>query len=387
MMDIVFFLKVQITILAGYLLYHAVFRSGVSLMARRIYLLALPVFAVLISSIEQPAAAIQGVLPLMEISTAQTTILQPISYAAEWPWYVLAYVSIACILAFIIILQLFMVIWRLRRTHAVRFQDHTLIEHDSVAAPFSFFRFVCLPVITDADTRAIILQHERTHVRQWHSADVLYLLIVRAVCWMNPAAWLMLREMRLVHECLADATAARGNTGHYAELLVARHFQTDLTVLHNAFYQPSQIQQRLMALQTTAPVRTWLRVCMLLPVMAIMGLINVNAQSVTNETTLDKVEKMPEYPGGNDALMQYLVSSMQYPAEASKNSIQGVVYVEFTVKKNGKVSNVNVKKSVHPDLDAEAVRVISNMPDWTPGEVDGKKADFDMMLPIRFALN
>ena len=98
------------------------------------------------------------------------------------------------------------------------------------------------------------------------------------------------------------------------------------------------------------------------------------------------VEEMPEFPGGNEALMKFIMENIRYPAEAGKVNAQGNVIVNFVVKSSGKVENAKVVKSVHPALDNEALRVIGLMPDWKPGTQRGKAVDVSYTLPIQFTL-
>ena len=99
------------------------------------------------------------------------------------------------------------------------------------------------------------------------------------------------------------------------------------------------------------------------------------------------VERTPEFPGGMGELMKYLQRNVRYPAAAQQAGIQGKVEVEFTVKKDGSVSDVKVIRSVNPELDAEAVRVISAMPKWKPGEQRGTPVDARFEMPIVFRLS
>ncbi|WP_343632124.1 TonB family protein [Fluviicola sp.] len=99
-----------------------------------------------------------------------------------------------------------------------------------------------------------------------------------------------------------------------------------------------------------------------------------------------EVDKQPEYPGGMEAMTKYLVANIRYPEEAVKSKTTGKVYVSFVVTKDGKVTKTTVKRSVSKEIDAEAIRVISSMPNWIPGEKDGKKVDAEMVLPVSFAL-
>jgi TonB family protein len=98
------------------------------------------------------------------------------------------------------------------------------------------------------------------------------------------------------------------------------------------------------------------------------------------------VEEMPQFPGGMDALVQWIAQQMKYPEKAKKDGIQGVVYVGYVVNKAGKVESVEVEGSVNPLLDAEAVRVVSEMPAWTPGTQRGKAVDVKFVIPIKFSL-
>ena len=99
-----------------------------------------------------------------------------------------------------------------------------------------------------------------------------------------------------------------------------------------------------------------------------------------------KVEKMPEFPGGQEAMTKFIIENVKYPEAAQKKGIQGKVLVTFTVTKTGKITNISISQKVNDLLDAEAVRVISIMPDWIPGEDKGAPVDVQMTLPISFKL-
>jgi TonB family protein len=122
------------------------------------------------------------------------------------------------------------------------------------------------------------------------------------------------------------------------------------------------------------------------------SVVNIEKVDITPPTQLppsvkDKVilvEEMPMYPGGDKAMLSWISGSVKYPEEAVKGNIKGLVYVSFIVSSSGKVKNVKVNKSVHPLLDAEAIRVISNMPDWKPGSQNGKFVGVEYMVPVDF---
>lgn len=101
----------------------------------------------------------------------------------------------------------------------------------------------------------------------------------------------------------------------------------------------------------------------------------------------DVVEEQPRYPGGTNALMAYLRDNIKYPAEAAKAGIQGMVIVQFVVGKDGAVRDIKPVKSVSPELDAEAVRVVAAMPKWVPGYQRGEAVNVRYTLPVNFRMD
>lgn len=112
----------------------------------------------------------------------------------------------------------------------------------------------------------------------------------------------------------------------------------------------------------------------------------VEEEKVDENQIFEVVEVQPEFPGGMDALMQYLTKNIRYPSRAQENNIQGRAVLKFVVSKDGSVSNVSVVKSLDPDCDKEAVRVISNMPRWKPGKQSGKPVNCYFTCPVLFRL-
>ena len=100
----------------------------------------------------------------------------------------------------------------------------------------------------------------------------------------------------------------------------------------------------------------------------------------------DVVEEQPSFPGGQGALMQWLRDNIKYPVIAAENGIEGRVIVQFVVSKTGSISDVKVVRGVDPSLDREAVRVVSQMPKWTPGRQNGTTVNVRYTLPVTFRL-
>ncbi|WP_347840967.1 M56 family metallopeptidase [uncultured Draconibacterium sp.] len=98
------------------------------------------------------------------------------------------------------------------------------------------------------------------------------------------------------------------------------------------------------------------------------------------------VEEMPEFPGGDLALRKYIANSIEYPAEAVENGIQGKVYVSFVVTKDGGIANTKIARGVNPLLDYEAMRVVNGLPKWKPGYQRQKPVNVSYTVPINFVL-
>ena len=100
----------------------------------------------------------------------------------------------------------------------------------------------------------------------------------------------------------------------------------------------------------------------------------------------DVVEQMPQFPGGPNALFEYLSKNIKYPVVAEENGIQGRVIVTFVVERDGSITDVKVAKSVDPSLDKEAMRVVKSMPNWIPGKQNGSAVRVKYTVPVTFRL-
>jgi protein TonB len=98
------------------------------------------------------------------------------------------------------------------------------------------------------------------------------------------------------------------------------------------------------------------------------------------------VEQMPEFPGGESAMARFLHDNIKYPSIAAENGVQGKVYVNFIVDRQGAISNVKVVRGVDPAVDREAIRVVKSMPKWIPGRQNGEAVRVSFTVPINFVL-
>ena len=130
----------------------------------------------------------------------------------------------------------------------------------------------------------------------------------------------------------------------------------------------------------------------LVMLLTFMGSISFAQEVEVKEEPLEKdvytiVENMPEFPGGQDSMFYFLAKNIIYPKEAKEKGIEGKVYVNFTVNKDGSIGDVKVIRGVHPLLDNEAVRVVKSFPKWKPGIQRGELVRVSYNLPITFKMS
>ena len=134
----------------------------------------------------------------------------------------------------------------------------------------------------------------------------------------------------------------------------------------------------------------WWRLLATLSVLVLLFVANTNAtaqnKKAANDKVLEKAEVMPEYPGGEQAMMQFVADNVKYPQDAIDKEISGRVLVSFVVEKDGSIGDVKVVKGIGGGCDEEAVRVVNAMPKWKPGMDKGNPVRVSYIMPFTFKL-
>lgn len=284
------------------------------------------------------------------------------------------------------------------------------------SGPFSFFGWIFMnPAAVKEDEISEILTHEMAHVKQHHSVDVLLAEMVSICCWMNPFAWLLKREVRLNLEFLADRKVMEAGfaTKSYQYHLLGLAYNHKYGLSNN--FNFSHLKQRIIMMNkkksnAAGHIKYALFV---LPAFALLVAGNISCsqdasqtedakeevvapvspdakEAPADSTAKDEVfmvaEQMPEFPGGMKEMLKFLQENVKYPENAMKNNVQGRVIVQFVVEKDGTPTEFKVLRSVDPDLDAEALRVMKAMPKWKPGMQKGQVVRVKFTVPVSFKL-
>ena len=306
--------------------------------------------------------------------------------------------------------------WLPGRTENVR-----LVVHKHDIAPFSWMRYIVLSRKDLEENGREILIHELAHIRNRHSWDLLLADLCIFVQWFNPAAWLLKQELQTIHEYEADDTVLREGVDakKYQMLLIKKAVGTRLYSMANSFNHSSLKKRITMMLKEKS--NPWARVKYLyvlpLAALAVSAFARPEVSAVADELSSAKVndlvasmktnqletvsfavkdtltpvfevvERMPQFPGGVAAQVEYFKKNLRYPAEAKKAGTQGRVVVQFFVNKDGSISNVKVLRGVDPALDAEAIRLVNSMPKWKPGMQKGKAVTVKYTVSVLFSLD
>ena len=293
-----------------------------------------------------------------------------------------------------------------------------LVITDRNYAPFSWRNYIVISRKDYEANGAMIITHEQAHVRHHHSFDLMLAQLFCAFQWFNPAAWMLKRSLLEVHEFEADASVLENgfDERRYQICLVRAALQGSFATTTNNFANCSTKKRIVMMNRHSTNPWARLRVLLMLPAVALSVIlasackqdtnseINLNTQDAppsdvdwvdigeyeigeadTSQVFM-VVEEGPEFPGDTMALLEYLAKTIKYPQNCRDEKIQGRVLVSFIVEKDGSMTGFEVVKSVHPDLDAEALKVLKAMPAWKPGTQHGEKVRVKFTVPVNFRL-
>lgn len=364
--------KVNLVFTVLFAVYFLLLRGETFFRANRWWLLGSAGLAWLVPFVHMPDTVVP--VTVYQLPDAVPMGTAPVASSWSWPAMLLALYIVGTVIAFGLLA------WRVFRLRAL-FQAHT-------GEAYSFFGRVMVPTTGDEPTQHALRAHEEEHVRLGHSYDVLFYEVCAALSWWNPLWRSALRELRTVHEHQADAAAALRHPA-YDHLLLAHAMGVPASTLTNSS-RSSTLKTRIAMLHhDRSPRRAGLKYALLIPILAIaLGTTAWTAVplSLAPQVELSEVDKQPEFPGGTEAMYKYIGEQVRYPDDAQKAGVEGKVFIEFVIGADGKVGNVQVKRGVHASLDKEAARVVSSMPDWKPGEKDGKKVAVRYILPMNFQL-
>ena len=293
--------------------------------------------------------------------------------------------------------------------------DVNFIYTNESHIPFSFLNNIYIP---KDNLDEMIIKHEMSHVKNHHSVDVILMEIMIAFQWFNPFIRMIKNELKSNHEFIADSEAIKNEDekSNYMMLLLQQCTADDFSTIANNFSFLLTKKRISMITKNQKVKGSVIKVLLTLPVFALLILLNTQCDNtkpndekqqpaVTETWTIleqpvydkealnlqDSIyrvsEVMPQYPGGPNEMMRYIQENIKYPQSAKDNKIEGRVFVTFVVEKDGSITNATVLRGIDKECDAEALRVVSSMPKWTPGQQKGEVVRTQFTIPIIYKFN
>lgn len=513
METLLYLAKVNAYWLLFYACYWLLLRKHTFFHWNRFYLLGTLLIAFALPAIHFPEPVTTIYVPetVYEKATISVAVIADTAPEAGiniWTWITGLYAAVALALMWKFVSGIFRLLKMAGRSERVDMGHYALLMlpenmGNKGGSSFSFFRWLFLSPHDYRHNPDAVIRHEYEHIRQWHTADILLVELLKICFWVNPVVWLYKRSLETVHEYLADQPVP--NRNDYASFLVAYAMRSPDITIANHFFNSSLLKSRIKMIYKKRSSR-WLltRYALVLPLVAcsvaisasrsplevidrletkaeqsihvkghvldennspiadafiiisgttrgtstdangrfelkdvpdnsklaishiayepfeiaviddgttefdvimkkaanrITGAVvvgrrvladnNANAASTqpSPSTYMKVVEQQPEFPGGKEALMGYLLNNLKYPENARRQNLEAVALVAFSVDKNGEIRNARNLKEIGYGIDAEALRVVNEMPNWNPGVQNGKTVEVEYTLEINFKLD
>ncbi|PWJ40142.1 M56 family metallopeptidase [Sediminitomix flava] len=413
----------------SYLLYLTYFSKKSSFKFNRYFLLANLILGLLIPFLELDSNYWSGLFSNEVIKQVETTLLLPSVTIGEnlengfqiWTLALYLYGTIATLL----ISRFLFGIFKLKSISSIpkktfSHSNTKVVLVKSEYATFSFWDTVYWnnQYKIDSEEGTCIFEHELAHIQQKHFIDNLISELFCIAFWFNPMVWVFRKAISQNHEFLADHDVLKKQEEitPYANLLVS-HIFLPLDVPIGQYFHKSLTLNRIKMMKNNQN-SSWAIKTMSILFLTSLSLFfacenfqteeenelqkNIDNTVVKSEAEFqldpvkdkeledvifDIVEQPASFKGGLKGLLSWLTQEIQYPEQAKNMGVQGKVYVEFIVDREGDVTNATIKKGIGAGCDQEALRVIQNSPKWYPAKQRGYTVNQRLVLPINFKLD
>lgn len=398
-----YIMEVNIGLVVMLVLYLILLRDENDFTAKRIFLLSSIILTLLLPLIHIPFSTgltdIIGnslyiqLLPEITIGTDQSEGFR------IWESVFLVYLMISLGLLLMMIWQLGRLTWFILHSRRTRSGNFQLIETAHEITAFSFFSIIIIgrgPF--SSEEKNLIIKHESIHAQRLHSLDLLLLEVIIALFWFNPCVYVLRKIMRDIHEFEADALTVERESSLAYSRLVARTALGKTNFQFATHFNQSITLKRLIMLNTNhKKINSWkwtvslVVACVLFVVVACQEQVkSSNDNSVKSDIAKNDVYSVVDEAAtpidGINSYYEFVASNLKYPDQARQMGIEGKVFVEFVVQKDGSITNLKVLKGIGAGCDKAAMEVIAKAPKWSPARNKGEVVAMYMVLPIVFKL-
>ena len=314
----------------------------------------------------------------------------------------MVYVFIVLMLAIRFVLNLYSFYKRTKNNQIQFVQGEKIVLIEEPILPHSFWKsiFINKNEFEKGKIPSELIAHEKAHLDQKHTLDILFIEIFQIVFWFNPLLLFYKKAIKLNHEFLADEVVniQFQSVRNYQNLLLDFASNKNTVALASNINYLITKKRLLMMTKKESPIKIGLKVFSVGVMYALLLFAfstKATAQKGSNKAdvkdkdlyTMANIEKLPEFPGGLTEFYKFIGKKFKMPAEAQKNKLEGKAYMQFIIEKDGSLSDIKTLQDPGYGIGDEATRVLKLSPKWTAATQEGKPVRVMYSLPITIQSN
>lgn len=311
----------------------------------------------------------------------------------------LIYTAVAVLLSVRFVLNIYTFYKKLKNNKMQLINGKKVVLIEEPILPHSFWNtiFIHDKAYESGKIPSELIAHEKAHLEQKHTLDILFIEVLQIVFWFNPIIILYKKAIKLNHEFLADEAVNNqfNSVSHYQNLLLEIvSNEANIALASNINYLITK-KRFLMMTKKESPIKMGLKVfstALIFGLLLFVFSTKTVAQEDVDHDFKDRQKvnnevQQPQFPGGMAKFYKLVGMNFKTPAEADKNKVQGKMFIQFMVEKDGSLSDFKILKDLGYGMAEEAIRVVKLSPKWIPGTENGKSVRVLYNLPIMIQAN
>jgi TonB family protein len=305
----------------------------------------------------------------------------------------------------------------LKNSKKIKLHHQWVYISNELEAPFSLGKWIFIPE-NSKESLATVIQHEKIHIDQWHTADLLAFELNRWFLWWSPVSHLLPRLIKDVHEFEVDAKMTQSESAdHYINTLLEWSFGVTYPFITHSFSSYNLKKRFDMIRKEKSNRRNYLKLLLVLPFFAMSAMVvSCDKEDVVvqghEKVEMSQISKFPTFGPDEDmtieeskmnfskGIMDFMMAEFKYPEKAKELGLEGKVFVGFTIDQNGNISDINIRRKAMPsgkdltpeeveaytEMETNAMEMVKRLEGLNPAQKDGKNVAIEYTLPVAYKL-